>query len=760
MSYFSEHGPALVKLGYEIVPLAPGCKYPKGVPAWQTQKNTKETLSMWNKRHPEAGVGIRCASTPAIDIDVYDSDVSGKLADWLRERLGGTVIERVGEAPKILFPCQMSAKTKKITSAKYTDIFDMVNQIEILGDGQQFVAYHIHPDTNKPFHYVSEKSLHEVKRKDLPLVTPKLLRELFDYFDSIVPEGWVKKEGGINGNREADVDNPMAGLKPKVDLKKSEVVDLLGQLPNDDFSYDTYIQVGMGLHHQFDGDERGFELWSQWCDKSEKNDDLSNRLKWKSFGKNTSMTPVTLASVLKIANNLEVDTKRKEDVGDEPTPDEAPDVKGFLKRYAYMPEDNQIFDMDRPLDRALIPFTSFKNLTANKLTEVSAATTADPDKTKLVSTSGLWLSHEKRMTVEGTTFQPGEHKKIIRSDDRRLLVNMAHFPEHSKHFDKLDENVDRWRMNVFNRHMEYLFPLPEQRQWFVQWLAFNVQNPGERCKVTPLHVSKPHGTGRGWVVSLIEKLLGTWNVSKTTISEMCGEGSKGQYDDYLYRTLVCCVEEAKATDKRYSVSDLLRDKLTEPRLNVNLKYGGKKTIDVFTCFFWMSNHDDAVVLPVEDRRIHVLEGPNYVQTGEYYDELYAWIKSPLNVAYLWQELGRMDLTGFQWKVAPITEARKRMIEYTQTPTEDVFKTWLSENTYEWLLFDDIREKINMTAERDGMDEMLSDTQIRKLLQQHGRQWSQVRLGERRVRPWYMGSNPNVEVSPKEIQEILTQQENT
>lgn len=62
---------------------------------------------------------------------------------------------------------------------------------------------------------------------------------------------------------------------------------------------------------------------------------------------------------------------------------------------------------------------------------------------------------------------------------------------------------------------------------------------GRRCKVTPLHISIAHGTGRGWIVELMSKLLGQWNCTKTKMSTLCGEGDGGAFQDYLDKSLFC-----------------------------------------------------------------------------------------------------------------------------------------------------------------------------------------------------------------------------
>ena len=45
----------------------------------------------------------------------------------------------------------------KASSAIYDDMFDGKCQLEVLGDGQQFVAYHIHPDTKQPYEWLDDR---------------------------------------------------------------------------------------------------------------------------------------------------------------------------------------------------------------------------------------------------------------------------------------------------------------------------------------------------------------------------------------------------------------------------------------------------------------------------------------------------------------------------------------------------------------------------------------------------------------------------
>lgn len=81
----------------------------------------------------------------AIDCDTTDP----VLLDRLRYALGDT-ITRVGRAPRILYLFAAErAGIEKMSSAKFVDEKGEKHQVEILGAGQQFVAYGIHPETGQ-----------------------------------------------------------------------------------------------------------------------------------------------------------------------------------------------------------------------------------------------------------------------------------------------------------------------------------------------------------------------------------------------------------------------------------------------------------------------------------------------------------------------------------------------------------------------------------------------------------------------------------
>ncbi|EGG93487.1 hypothetical protein IMCC1989_1136 [gamma proteobacterium IMCC1989] len=336
--------------------------------------------------------------------------------------------------------------------------------------------------------------------------------------------------------------------------------------------------------------------------------------------------------------------------------------------------------------------------------------------------------------------------RIITDDYGLDWINEFHMPE----FLGTDT---RDKLDVFFEHMTYLFPIEVEREWFISWMAFNLQYPERRCKVAPLHVSIEHGTGRGWVVELLGKLLGQWNCTKTKMDTLSGEGNAGAYQDYLNKSLVCAIEEVKEGNKRFSVSDKIRDRITEPYLEVNLKYGGKKTQQVFTNFFFMSNHPDALVLTTQDRRVNVFECPHNPKSESYYDRLYAWLESN-GVIQLYNFLTTRDLSTFNWKRSMDTDARTRMIHNNRTETEVLFWELIENPPYPAMTVKQIVRELVNKSDGDDFDSGIEETQLTKLLQHHALGPIRIKVNGEMRRAWQLVKDE--ELDNKQIREALTE----
>src|SRR5690606_28148800 len=171
------YGRTLLANGYLIVPIKPGQKSP-AITGWQNSRLGAGDIA----RFASYGVGVMCGQGArplvGIDVDTLDEELANRFVSWCQEHLGATC-ERVGKAPKILLVYRASAEGwGKATSAWFAENWaqgpdgryyagapvsgkegklrdrDPTHRLEVLGKGQQFVAYHVHPDTGQPYEWV------------------------------------------------------------------------------------------------------------------------------------------------------------------------------------------------------------------------------------------------------------------------------------------------------------------------------------------------------------------------------------------------------------------------------------------------------------------------------------------------------------------------------------------------------------------------------------------------------------------------------
>lgn len=749
--YLKEVGPDLIDKGYSIVPIKPGYKYPKGLNDWRNVEATHSDVKRWsNNGFSGGGVGVICGRVIGVDLDILDQSIAKKLIKWCEDHLGHAP-QRIGLAPKTLFVFRTNTPFSKITSKSYTDMFEDVHRIEILGKGQQFVAYAKHPDTDKPYSWVNGPGLSDFEYDDLPEITMHQAEELIDYFETIVPEDWdiVPNTNRTRGvSKDVSADDALANVIEKADISLSKIKKMLDATTAFADSRDEWIAFGQALHHQFDGNDEGLALYEEWSSHGATygdGKDGSPSEKWKGFDSGYSRRARSFRYIIKKYNDLKeleaLNNTNNSDSYDETEfeiDDEinlsGPLIDQFIERYVFVETGNMVADLTKPPQYCLSKIDEFRNRTANKRHEVPAPTQAEPDKTKLAPVSNAWLVNNDRKSAQGGAYSPFK-ERYFKDDWGHGWINTFHMPV----FKDCSGNLD-----VFEEHMQYLLPCENERKWFLDWMAFNVQHPGERSKVTPLHVSNGHGVGRGWVVELMSELLGVWNCTKTKMKVLSGESNAGAFNDFLDKSLLCSVEEVKESSKRYSVADNIRDILTENSLEINIKHGSKKTQPVYTNFFFMSNHpSDALYIPEEDRRIQVLTGPKAARNMAYYDRLYKWLV-PKNVGALDACLRARDITDFDWKRSTDTPGRRLMIEGNRTPTETAFWDFMNQVGRVAMTFKDINIQVQNLMEGDDFDALVDENQVQKLLKQNVTHHpSQIKIDGKPVRPWLFGlwSNP-------------------
>src|SRR5262245_4544809 len=241
---------ALLKLGYEPIPILSGRKRPP-MNGWQDVRITippdEDVITPWADTYPGAlSTGIRTRNTPGFDIDIKDQNVADQVEQALLNMVpSGTILKRVGQPPKRLIPFRCTTPFKKI-SATFKAPDDVAHKVEVLADGQQFVAEGIHETTQQPYRWADNVNLLNVAHEHLPLVEEELARRFVAEASEIMKRaGWVevgaqgksksngKPNGKANGHMagETAAKTPGSSIYGRTALR--EECDKLAAIPKD-----------------------------------------------------------------------------------------------------------------------------------------------------------------------------------------------------------------------------------------------------------------------------------------------------------------------------------------------------------------------------------------------------------------------------------------------------------------------------------------------------------------------------------------------
>src|SRR5215813_14992366 len=195
----------LVKRGYKPIPILSGRKRP-ALLGWEQAPADLDAVAAWADERPgELSTGIRTSDTPGFDIDIRDEKVADEVQQALLNMIsgGGTILKRVGQPPKRLIPFRCVTPFKKM-SATFRAPDGTVHKVEILADGQQFVAEGIHESTQQPYRWAENVSLLNVAHEHLPLVDEALARRFVAEASEIMKRaGWTEMGGKGNGKANA-----------------------------------------------------------------------------------------------------------------------------------------------------------------------------------------------------------------------------------------------------------------------------------------------------------------------------------------------------------------------------------------------------------------------------------------------------------------------------------------------------------------------------------------------------------------------------
>lgn len=736
--YLAKYGADVIANGYLILPIVKGSKAPGlGFPAkkWSDIKADERRLQKWiDKGFGGNGLGIVSSRTPGVDMDCQDAGLIGQLREFVIDRLGPT-IERVGLPPKTLLVYRAEQQFPKINSNVYIDSMGRTAKLEVLADGQQFVALHVHPDTKKPYRWKDKRGVHNTPVDDLPVITREDAEAIREEFERLCRErGWPEKKTLKRlGGGEMDRNDPFIHDAPKVtDLTDSEIRARLLMVPDAE-EYETWLQIGMALYHQFDGGQDGLDLWHEWSSTANNYDSKALELKWGSFDiEGKKRPPMTARLILKLAGEEE-DRLRTEALDecreklvlastlpelvaaakavksiafDRPTremlagivkaqykivtkqtatiglardlvryedPNRNAEIPAWLKDTVYIELDDTFYNYRRRSSQTLQGFNNVNSrwmLTRGEILEGKAVPETRP--------SDLALNVLRIPTVANKMYMPGEMEGVF-SLNGIAYVN-SYSDEDVPGIPEIVSASGQRCIERVERHVSHLFRSPRDGVLLLDWIAYIVQT-GQRVNWAPM-IQGTQGDGKSWFASFFSAVLGMGNVVVIK-----GRALEEQYNGWAEGQQIVFIEEVRLHGKnRFDAVNNLKTNITNPIVEIRRMRTDIYNVINQSSYFVTSNSRDGLPIDATDTRYFPMFSRFQrkeqiaefnAENPDYYTDLYASLHEP-GVLRKWLMERELSEEFSPTQRAPSSASRWEMIELSKTEETDAFEIALAE----------------------------------------------------------------------------------
>lgn len=206
---------------------------------------------------------------------------------------------------------------------------------------------------------------------------------------------------------------------------------------------------------------------------------------------------------------------------------------------------------------------------------------------------------------------------------------------------------------VFLEHMEYLLPDEAERGYALDYLSFLVRKEFVKVHFALLLQGAP-GTGKSFVGSLAERMIGMRNTRMVKSQELTREYTAWQEDRQL-----AIVEEIMAFGRR-EIANELKTVITGDELRIRRMRTDTYEVPNGLNLLCFTNHEDAVPIEAGDRRWLTLFSPAKPRETSYYARLFDLLKhDEFAAAVKWMLRSRqpgLDPKG----MAPMTRGKAEM----------------------------------------------------------------------------------------------------
>lgn len=260
-------------------------------------------------------------------------------------------------------------------------------------------------------------------------------------------------------------------------------------------------------------------------------------------------------------------------------------------------------------------------------------------------------------TVTGTTFLPRGPAYVRPKQSRHKYVNT--YQEFRREHPALPLS------GHFLKLLECMFPDPDERRTFVQYVAHIIQLPEERPSWHPMLLSAT-GTGKGF---LFDAILTPLLSGQTRLVKKYSELT-GRFANVMNGTLLIQLDDCKTS--RADTQTQLKSLMSEERVLLEAKHQAAGMVSTYTRIFLASNEEVPLELDDTERRWWVPKRMEYSHglTGDegrkerkqnVVQPLADYLKLDGALEAIYDYFASYPLDGFDAKSPPMTETLREQI---------------------------------------------------------------------------------------------------
>lgn len=262
---------------------------------------------------------------------------------------------------------------------------------------------------------------------------------------------------------------------------------------------------------------------------------------------------------------------------------------------------------------------------------------------KKVPAAPAWLKWPLRRSVKKVTYAPGEPK----------ITEANHFNQ----WPGWGVEPKKGDVKPWIDLTKFLFKDMEEGilEWFYDWCAYPIQNPGTKMFTCVVVWGPEEGTGKSFIGYTLGRIYGQ-NFKELTDQEL-----EGDYTAWAENRQFVMGDEITGNDNRQYANKLKR-LITQRTVTINVKFVPQYEVPDCINYYFTSNHADAFFMGDKDRRMMVAEVVGAALPDKFYKDYEKWLWGEGGAALMHWLLERKITKTFNPSApAPKTAAKSRMI---------------------------------------------------------------------------------------------------